>query len=236
LRVLNPDGTYKTDELDTGAASMGDESSPVLADTADGGVGLFWQGAPTFTEPFVVMGRFFGPSAQPYGDPFVISPGDFGYEGMPSAAAFHTGEIFVSWKTRQSGFTTGPSKTMGVRISATGDMTGSQIHLLGDDPSGAYPFYAPVAIAGAGRAAITWHTVDPVLDGTYLRRYYAEDDVIDCDITDVSGPIMPGEAGGRRLPAVLGFEDGRILVAWETTYMDPAGGGTITRAYLRYLK
>jgi hypothetical protein len=70
----------------------------------------------------------------------------------------------------------------------------------------------------------------------YVRRYYAQEDVLDCEKTPVAGPTVALEQGGRRLPAVLGFPDGRILVGWESNFQHPNGGKSLTRVRLRYLK
>jgi hypothetical protein len=178
----------------------------------------------------VVKGRVFDQFAEPITEVFQVTNGEWDYEGMPSAATFENGEIYVSWKTCENVGVTAETAIWGVRLGVSGQDLGAQQLKAGFDPKGHYPFYAPVAIAGNERAFIVWHTVDNVEDGVYLRRYYPAEDVMDCEVTNVAGAYMEGEAGARRLPAVYAFEDGRTLVAWET-YLSG-----VTTLVVRYVK
>ena len=246
LRVLTPTGQYQTDELDTGGNTTAYEVSPVVTDTLQGGVAIYWHhwqsamggkpGQPAQEAENFVRGRIFDAFAVPVGGPFQVTPGTDVKEGSPSAATFVEGDMIVTWKSSNTEITTSGTSARSTLLGDEGQDIGSLAHLVGTDPLGNYPFYAPVAVAGPRRAVVAWHTVDALLDGVYLRRYYADDDVYDCDATKIPEGLLPLETGTRRLPAVLGFADGRILVAWNASFANPGGGASLTRAYLQYLK
>ncbi|HIA02287.1 MAG TPA: hypothetical protein EYN66_10315 [Myxococcales bacterium] len=240
LRVLNPDGSFLTDELPTGADTAEHEGSAVIADTENGGLAIFWTATnnppkgnkdePMPAKTTVVKGRIFDQFAVANGEVFQVTKSEFGYEGMPSAATFENGEIYVTWKTREKLGTTSETAIWGVQLGPDGQDMGKQQLKAGFDPQGYYPFYAPVGTGDNERAFLVWHTIAPVLDGIYMRRYYKTEDIMDCEITNVSGELMAGENGVRIMPAIQSFEDGRTLISWGSSFNGK------NRMMVRYLK
>jgi hypothetical protein len=240
LRLLNPDGSFLTDELPTGADTSEHEGSSVITDTFNGGLAIFWtavnnppkgeKGDPQPKKSAVVKGRIFDQFAAPKGDVFQVTDNQWNYEGMPAAATFEKGDIYVSWKTRETVGATTKTAIWGVRLGPSGEKVGAQQLKAGLDPLGYYPFYAPVGIGDNERAFVVWHTIDPTTDGIYMRRYYIAEDVMDCDITEVSQEMMENENGNRIMPSIQAFEDGRTLIAWSTII------GGVKRMMVRYLK
>jgi hypothetical protein len=162
-----------------------------------------------------VQGRRFDANGQPIGPLMLLSPVLQPYEAMPNAVAFEAGQVLLTWKAAPQASSTGPVDVMTRRIAILGSGAGP-ILLAGQDPSGVYPDQAPTALLTGNRAAIVWHSADLAQGGVFLRRYYPDDDVLDCVTTEVAGPLLPGEAGERHRPMVAGFDDGRTLVAWAT--------------------
>ena len=245
MRIYAPTGQPLTDVITPGEGYDGPDASPVVTDTKEGGVAVFWvrhlyemvdkdkPGSPGPVKQLtdrMIHGRFYDQTGAPAGDAFLASHDGDEQECMSAAATFEDGTVFLTWKT-QPGFSTAPGWTLGHKVGADGPIPGAEVHPFGFDPLGNYPFYAPVATSGIGRAAIVWHTVDDAEDGVYMRRYYQEEDAIDCDITMVSpGPASPSNGYQRRLPAVMGFQDGRILIAYEGNFNGK------TRTVLRYFQ
>ena len=244
MRIYAPTGQALTDVLSPGGDYDGPDASPVLTDTKEGGVAVFWvrhlyeyveKDKPGSNGPVkqltdrVVQGRYYDQTGAPVDESFLASHDGEEHECMAAAATFEDGTVFLTWKT-QPGFSTAPAWTLGHKVGLDGPIPGAEVHAFGLDPLGNYPFFAPVAMSGTERAAIVWHTVDGDEDGVYMRRYYQAEDAIDCDITMVSPPAGPSTGYQRRLPAVMGFPDGRILIAYEGFF------GGKTRTVLRYFK
>jgi hypothetical protein len=245
MRIYAPTGQPLTDVITPGEGYDGPDASPVVTDTKEGGVAVFWvrhlyelvekdkPGSPGPVKQLsdrMIHGRFYDQTGAPQGESFLASHDGDEHECMSAAATFEDGTVFLTWKTQPS-FSTTPAWTLGHKVGMEGPIPGAEVHAFGFDPLGNYPFYAPVAASGLGRAAIVWHTVDGTEDGVYMRRYYQAEDAIDCDITVVSpGPPSPANGYQRRLPAVMGFSDGRILVAYEGHFSGK------TRTVLRYFK
>ncbi|MBR57039.1 MAG: hypothetical protein CMH54_03165 [Myxococcales bacterium] len=235
LRLLSADGQPETGELLTGAATSASEVSSIVTDTSNGGVAIFWQHIDNSAGIHEIRGRIFNANAQPAGVVFTASPGTEPDEWAPSATTFPGGNILLTWRVRETPNNSGPNDIYSTLLGPNGEDMGSPIHLVGHDPSGGYPFYAPTDENDPFRAAVVWHSLGAASNAVYLRRYYQAEDIYDCEPTDLSGPLMDGETGGRHLPAVLAFPDGRILAVWSTG-IDNANGDNISRAVLRYVK
>jgi len=248
LRVLSPEGDLVNGEMDTGGALLTtQESSPVVTDTPQGGVAIYWHHrvppplVPKDGEPpdgplplpgaveNQVKGRIFDQAAEPLGEPFQVSPETQKFEGMPCSTTLKNGEMFVTWRTSMTDGTTTSTSIRGQLLGLSGEPLGAE-KLFGEDPKGYYPFYAPTGSPDPNRVFVVWHTIEPALDGVYLRRYYMAEDIMDCETTTVSGAKVPGESGNRRLPAVLTFEDGRTLIGWQSSFNGSA------KLMLRYMK
>jgi hypothetical protein len=207
----------------------------VVTDTWDGGVAIFWHEMGGAILEAVVRGRLFDQLGEPQGPVFTATPEDDVFEGLPAATTFPNGEMLLSWRVQHGSSSAEPMDVRTVLLDISGQPLDGMAQTVWTASSGYMPFYAPTAQAGEGRAVFAWHTSDSTVDGVFLRRYVHPGGLLDCDITDVAGPLSTGEDGGRHLPSVLGFPDGRILVAWASLFVD-LGEGQAYRAVFRFVK
>ena len=235
LRVLGSDGTLQGDELPTGGATTANETSSVVTDTWDGGVAIFWHEQGNGILEGVVRGRLFNQQGGPKGEVFTASPQVDSYEGLPSATTFPEGEILLSWRVQQGTSSADPMDVRTRLLDAQGLAIEDTAQTVWTSSSGYAPFYAPIELSGSSRAVFAWHTSDEAVDSVFVRRYLHPEGLLDCSITDAAGPLGVGELGGRHLPALLGFPDGRILVAWSSLF-EVDGQPSSYRVVFRYLK
>ena len=212
-RRLDMNGAPLGPELATGSGGPGVESySPAIAALPQGASLLVWQSASNKGH-VQVFGRHLDGDGLPVGDVAPLSAGQLAYEALPAVAAFADGGVFVSWK--ESAITTNTSPVAIAGRAWSAGLTPGQSQAVGQDKDGSYPDQAPVAALANERAAIVWHSIAPD-GGLFLRRYYRAPDKLDCETTDVAGPLAPPDDGPRHLPAVEALPDGRIVVAWDT--------------------
>jgi hypothetical protein len=212
-RRLDTSGAPLGLELETGSNGPGVESySPAIAPLPQGASLLVWQSASNKGH-VQVFGRHFDGDGMPVGDVAPLSAGQMAYEALPAVAAFDDGGVFVTWKESDMTTSTSPVAIAGKAWSAL--QVQGKAQTVGLDKDGSYPDQAPVATLANERAAIVWHSI-AADGGVFLRRYYRAPDKLDCETTDVAGPIALPETGPRHLPAVEALPDGRVLVAWDT--------------------
>lgn len=231
LRIFTSVGLAKTGELDVGGATTADEGSAAIADMPGQGLFTVWQSGDLWTK-YVVAAAATNSSGTVTGFTAELSPGDDAYEGMPAAASFDEGVALVTWKAMQQTFT-GPTDIRAALVDLT-TMESLGQYDFGHDGSGTYPFYAPVEVGPWGRALTAWHSCASGLEGPFVRRFYLQEQILDCQADNIGGPPMANESVCRTMPAIAAFQDGRFLVAWNTEF---TGDGTSpTRVMLRFLR
>lgn len=215
-RRLDQLGAVVGPELEVGAGVGVEAYSPAIAPLPLGESLLTWQ-ASTSKGPVRVFGRHFGNDGSPLGAVMQLSPGQQPYEALPDVTAFEDGAVLLVWKIAQEF-----SSTVGVDIVARrlpadfAIANGGSLHGAGADPDGTYPDQPPTVTLSSGRAAILWHQASIPGSDVYLRRYYRQPDLLDCETTAIAGPLDGTEGGTRHLPAAEALPDGRLLVAWNT--------------------
>lgn len=215
-RRLDMNGAPLGPELATGSGGPGVESySPAIAPLPNGACLLAWQSWSNKGH-VQVFGRGFDANGLATGAVVPLSAGKTAYEALPAVAAFPDGGVFLSWKQGDVTTSTTPVAIAGKAWSAAlTPQTAGQLQAVGEDADGSYPDQAPVAALPGERIAVAWHSVAKD-GGLFLRRYYRAPDKLDCETTDVAGPIAAPEDGPRHLPAVEALADGRVVVAWDT--------------------
>jgi len=231
FKVFTAAGIAKTGELDCGGATEIDESSAVVSPAPGGGMNVFWQSGVLWGE-YGIMGARVNSSGDVLQFGSAVSSGTDVYEGLPAATTFGDEAVLVTWKTSDTSVETGPT---GIRAALLDPATLQSLGEwdVGFDPDGTYPFYAPVRAGAWNRGLIAWHSCDSMA-GVFVRRFYLDKLMLDCEPTDVGGPVMESEQVCRRMPAIAAFEDGRFLVAWDTEVI--VDGNSRTRVMLRFTR
>jgi hypothetical protein len=232
FRVFDASGLPQAGEMDCGGATELDEGSAAVAPLPGSGMTVFWQSG-TLWQDYAIMGVRLNSGGLVLQEAGAVSPGEDKYEGLPAATTFGDKAMLLTWKTRDDSMVTGPS---GIRCALLDVATLASLGEwdVGFDPEGVYPFYAPVRAGTWDRGLIAWHTCSET-GGMYVRRFYLDQQWLDCEATEIGGPLLPGETPCRTMPAIAAFDDGRFLVAWNTDLKDN-NGASRTRVMMRFLR
>lgn len=238
-RLFDTAGQPLGGEIDTGTVISGQLAfSPVIAPLIGGTSLIAWEVQPggKSADPFV-QGRRFDSAGVAVGAAQALSPQVKVYEGLPGIVGYQDGEVLVTWKAADSKNGTTSVQVNARRLSsALKPVTGAIAHTLDFDAEGTYPSAAPAMVLADGRAVVAWHNQGTGMKSMYLSRYYRADDAFDCVATDIAGPWLPTELGERYIPALTGFADGRILVAWQSLVTNAKAGGTAqNQVFFRFL-
>jgi len=224
-------------EIDTGSVVPGQQAqSPGIAALTGGTAMVVWEIQPAGKkgDPFV-QGRRINEAGQMLGAPVALSPQVLEYEALPAVTGFADGSLLATWKASQNKSATSPVDVRAQRhFPDQVPAFKGKAHTLAYDATGTYPYRASAATLPDGRAVVAWHNASSQPHVLELSRYYPSVDAFDCAPTDVSGVLLPDETGPRYIPDVVGFADGRILVAWHTAVANPNGVETLGRVALRF--
>lgn len=238
-RLINPDGTPLTGELDTGAsAAGGPASSPAIGALTGGQALLVWEATLAGKGPQLIRGRVFAEGGVPASAVLDLSPGAKPYEALPAVAGYPNGETLLMFKAGDSVGSTDKVDIRGRKLAATwpqppksGVMAGLP-KILDTDPTGTYPGAAPAVLLSADRALAVWHNPGQPPYGIWGRRHWREVDAWDCQLLDLGGPQLGGEQGSRVLPAAAAWNNGRVAVVWTAQL---SGGTNPSRIAVRLL-
>lgn len=229
LRVFTLDGKPATPEIDIGGATDADEGSVSVSALPKEGMLVFWQ-AGKLWEKYRVIGAKVTGLGKVEIPATPLSQGVEAYQGAPAGTVFEDGTLLLTWKTMKN-----PAQTDETLIKAgifnSNDLSPLKFFDVGVDPEGIYPFYAQVEAGKWERAVIVWHSCSSGdKNGIWIRRFYLKDKVIDCQPTEIALDLAEGETGCRYMPVITTFEDGRFLVAWNSSF------GSSTKIFMRFVK
>lgn len=226
-RLLDESGKPMTGELDTGAVlTAGTSHSPAIAALPGGQVLLAWEGMVAGGKgPRVVRGRAFGDNGAPLGPVLTLSPTALPYEALPAVAGYASGQTLALWK---AGLDPTSTSAVGVRGRLIGQnlptlpnlaLPAGPPILLADDPEGTYPGAAPAAVLSEFRAMAVWHNMGGTAHNIWSRRHYRSADAWDCQLTEIGGPFLPGEANSRYLPGLASWENGKYVLTFSASML-----------------
>lgn len=238
-RLINPDGTPLTGELDTGAsAAGGPASSPAIAALTGGQALLVWEATLAGKGPQLIRGRVFAEGGVPASAVLDLSPGAKPYEALPAVAGYPNGETLLMYKAGDSVGSTDKVDIRGRKLPASwpqppqSGVTAGLPKILDTDPTGTYPGAAPAVLLSADRALAVWHNPGQPPYGIWGRRHWREVDAWDCQLLDLGGPPLGGEQGSRVLPAAAAWNNGRVAAVWTAQL---SGGTNPSRIAVRLL-
>ncbi len=236
-RLINPDGTPLTGELDTGATA-GPASSPAIAALTGGQALLVWEATMPGKGPQLIRGRVFAEGGVPASAVLDLSPGAKPYEALPAVAGYPNGETLLMFKAGDTVGSTDKVDIRGRKLAAAwpqtpqSGVTAGLPKILDTDPTGTYPGAAPAVLLSADRALAVWHNPGQPPYGIWGRRHWREADAWDCQLLDLGGPQLVGEQGSRVLPAAAAWNNGRVAVVWTAQL---SGGTNPSRIAVRLL-
>lgn len=212
-RLFDESGKPMTGELDTGAVLTSSAAySPAIAALPGGAVLLAWEGMLAGGKgQRVVRGREFGDTGKPLGPVLTLSPMALPYEALPAVAGYASGHALALWKAGNNASATSAVGVLGGLIGSASPT------LLADDPEGTYPGAAPVAVLSEHRAMAVWHNMGGPSHNIWARRHYRSVDAWDCQLTELGGPFLPGEADSRYLPALATWENGKYALVFSAS-------------------
>ena len=223
-RLFDEKGQPMSEELETGGVLPNGQSfSPAIGALPGGQALLVWQGAANGGKgPQVVRGRMLKDDGSALTPVLTLSPASQPYEALPAVAGYLSGEALVSWKAGDD-----PNATSAVTVR--GRLLGTPLPTLpgallpagpaaalDDDSVGSYPGAAPVAALSEHRAMALWHNQGQPDHTIWGKRHYRSVDAWDCQVTNLGGPLLPGEGGPRWLPALASWENGKVVLAFST--------------------
>jgi hypothetical protein len=238
-RLINPDGTPLTGELDSGASATGEPaSSPAIAALTGGQALLVWEATLPGKGPQLIRGRVFGEGGIAASAVLQLSPGAKPYEALPAVAGYPNGETLLMFKAGDTVGSTDKVDIRGRKLSAAwpqppqAGVAAGAAQILDTDPTGTYPGAAPAVLLSAERALAVWHNPGQPPFGIWGRRHWRALDAWDCQLLDLGGPQLPGEQGSRVLPAAAAWSNGRIALVWTAQL---SGGTNPSRIAVRLL-
>lgn len=207
--------------------------APALAPLDDGSAFVVWHSNQKKGTKGRIRGTILPPLATTTGTVFDVSPAVFALEVDPSIATWQDGVALVGWKAGANPATMGPTHTKLQLLTGTPPAPTGQVHEVDFDAAGAPRFSSGVAVIGNDRAGAVWHNMDPKMQSIYLTRYYRDQDLVDCQKTDVAGPVLPSEQTSRNAPVIASLGQGAFVVVWSTLFYDPSETPILTPR-LRY--
>jgi hypothetical protein len=213
---------YAADGLPLGAQfqvndyTLGDQSSPSVATSADGSFVVVWDSeySPgTDSSETSVHARRFGSDGSPQVE-FQVNSFTTGYQYTPSVAAASGGGFVVVWESYGSYIDPGYLSIQAQRFDSAGSPQGAQFQV--NTYTTLYQSDPRVAAAADGRFVVAWWSegssgTDSNGSSTQARRY---------DATGVPQgaqfQVNTYTTGDQYYPSVATSADGSFVVAWES--------------------
>jgi large repetitive protein len=212
-----PQGT----EFAVGSQTAGNQFTPALALTVDGGFVVSW--LDQSSSAYEVVARRFDAAGAPKGPDFTVTPS--AYPVVPlGVAGGPDGSFLVVWTGVDDGDTTG---VYGRRFDAAGSPVGPEF--LVNTSTTAYQSRPSVATNASGAFVVTWGKFQSDVDtGVYAQRYDASGTRVGPEFrvnTDTNTQTSSGGGGAIFAPrsTVAMTDDGDFVVVWQARQpQDPA--------------
>ncbi len=193
--------------------------APGVAPLDDGAAFVVWHANQKKGTKSRIRGTILPPLATGTGTAFDLSPSAFALETVPSITTWQDGAALVGWKAG-----TNPAGGCAIRtklqfLQGPPPAPQGQLSEVDFDAEGTYRFASALAVLDNKRAVAVWHNMDSKMQSIYLTRYYRGDDVVDCEKTDVAGPLLANEQAVRTEPVVASLSHGSFVVAWSTDFL-----------------
>jgi hypothetical protein len=214
-RLLNPDGSFASDEFIMNSTLEGNQIHPDVAALPEGGFVAVWQ---DFYDDFDIYFQRFDAAMEKTGPEVLVNDDQVLHQTDPTIASLPDGSYVVVWTNLKTKVGTYEHGLMGRLFDADGQPVGDEFWMPPSEPgpSGVTGVYENPRLAATGE-------VGYILTWAYKRKYYepgeSKDifgvrlDATGTPVGEVS-PYNSADGTSRGMPSIAPFEDGGWMTVW----------------------
>ena len=223
-QVFDDLGQAKSEQFQVNSSTPGHERRPTSVMFPNGRFFVAWEDDDHDGAGWGIAGQMFHQDLTTIGSELVVNSNIPGNQRVPGAAPLSNGNLLVTWQDdAQDGAAWG---VFAQEFGATGAKVGEE-RLINKTSAGDQTGSSPVAMSD-GTYAVTWSHDTGSARQIRSRRFQNNGQDFPGAVERFGNVIV---SGSQDRPAIAGFADGTMVLAWESENQDIEGRGIIARIF-----